>query len=188
MQEVQPGLFAVEGEMPCNPEAIHTKPYSLVSTEGTPRHGEEIAVRILTFSQRLGRWVGVSWICLRDMAIEDHKTAFRIREAETRYGRAVRRHDFLCGVTRGFFSRLVKSPRIRKKDFFPEKLPATGIFQFPHCIDAGLGELTRGEMLVVKRGEKSMRQDIFFPTPALVSFILERQKKASTEDTRVMTR
>ena len=60
MNQIKEGLFEVEEQMPCSPEAIAVCHYVLPSTlDGV--EPEEAAARIISFSQQLNQWVGVSW-------------------------------------------------------------------------------------------------------------------------------
>ena len=60
MKKVQEGCFAVEEAMLCNPRDITVRKYFLPATLGRAE-AEEAAARVLSFSQQLDQWVGVSW-------------------------------------------------------------------------------------------------------------------------------
>ncbi len=144
MNQVQEGLFAVEEHMPCSPSAITVYHYALPSTLERAEC-EEAAARILTFSQQLDRWVGVSWLRLVEMMQKDLETA-QMREVPD------------------------------------ANVPFSGIFMFgpQHVVD-GIHELVeKGMLRRVTEGEGKNALDVFFPTPALVSSIMQKQGVAAS--------
>ena len=54
------GLYDMDEKLPCGPNEIRFRRYLLPSTLGNVET-EEAAARLLSYSQDVGRWVGVSW-------------------------------------------------------------------------------------------------------------------------------
>ncbi len=132
MDQEQEGLFVIEDQMPCSPEAITICQYVLPSTFNKAEQ-EEAAARIIFFSQQLGRWVGVSWRRIAEIMQNDYD-AYRTMK----------------------------------------NIPFSGIFIFgPEHVIVGIRELVEEGMI---RHLKEGEDDVFFPTPALVSHIMQKQE------------
>jgi hypothetical protein len=183
MDQVQQGLFAIEERMPCSPEAISVYRYALPSTLDRAEQ-EEAAARILSFSKQLDRWVGVSWSRLAEMMQKDYKLYQRIEEArrrnsdeQWRFQCAMRRHHILCTLTLGIYTLFVEKPTAQMCEEPRERVPFSGIFVFgPKHVVVGIHELIeRGMLRHVQEGEGESAIDVFFPTPALVSCIMQKQ-------------
>ena len=183
MNQIKEGLFEVEEQMPCSPEAIAVCHYVLPSTlDGV--EPEEAAARIISFSQQLNQWVGVSWRCLAEMIQKEYKTHERIKEARThnfnerwRIQREVRRYHILCAITLGIYAAFVAKPTTQMREIPDENIPYSGIFLLgPQHVFKGIDELLkRGFLRKVIEGEGENALDVFFPTPALVSRIMQKQ-------------
>jgi hypothetical protein len=86
MKQVQSGLFAVEKQMPCTPRDIKVWGNRLPNTfENAEKKNsaemEEAAARIVSFSQQLDQWVGVSLERILEMLWNDFIKAQELREA-----------------------------------------------------------------------------------------------------------
>lgn len=187
MNQVQKGLFAVEEQMPCSPKAIIVYHYALPSTLDRAER-EEAAARILSFSQQLDQWVGVSWRRLAEMMQKDYETHRSIVEArnhnfdeQLRVQRAGRKHYILCALTLGIYALFVAKPTAQMREVPYAKLPFSGIFLLgPQNVITGIHELLENGLLrQVTEGEGESAIDVFFPTPALVSRIMQKQGVAA---------
>ncbi|TSC60898.1 MAG: hypothetical protein G01um1014107_205 [Parcubacteria group bacterium Gr01-1014_107] len=183
MNQVQEGLFAVEEQMPCSPKAITVCHYVLPSTLDRMER-EEAAARILSFSQQLDQWVGVSWPCLIKMMQKEYETYRSIEEAydhnfnEPRRVRlAVMRHNILCTLTLGIYALFAAKPTAQMREIPDEKVPFSGIFMFgPQHVATGIRELIeKGMLRHVQEGEGESAFDVFCPTSALVLRIMQKQ-------------
>jgi hypothetical protein len=188
MREIEKGLFVAEEPMPCRPEALTIYPYVLVSTLGRAEQ-EEAAARILSFSQRLGQWVGVSWKRLAEMMIAEFETMQKIEEARRhnweekgRVHEAMRSYHLLSMLTLGIYMLLRSKPTAQLKEEPREKLPFSGIYMFgPDHVATGIRELLETGMLrqmTESDGESTV--DVFFPTPTLIERIMQVQKVSPT--------
>ncbi len=65
MTELTNGLHEVREPMPCQPYQIYILRWALPNTLGHAEP-EEVAARLLSFSQESGRWVGVSLLKIID--------------------------------------------------------------------------------------------------------------------------
>lgn len=72
-------VCAIPGEeallMPCEPSALRIVPW-ILSGVSRMQEAQEVAARILAFSQATGAWVGVSWgsvmrVCAEDFALKE---------------------------------------------------------------------------------------------------------------------
>lgn len=187
MNQVQDGLFVIEDEMPCLPGDLTIHPYVLLSTFGRGEP-EEAAARILSFSQQLNQWVGVSWNRLIEMMQQDYKAAQRIEEAQRynfdqqeRVRLAVQRYYKLCVLTIGVYALFVAKPTAQLREIPDVNLPLSGIFvSSPDYVVTGIYELLQKKLLrQVTLGEGESELDVFFPTPALVSHIMQKQGVAA---------
>lgn len=187
MNQVQDGLFSMEDEMPYLPDDLTIHPYVLLSTFGRGEP-EEAAARILSFSQQLNQWVGVSWNRLIEMLQQDYKAAQRIEEAQRynfdqqeRAKWAVRRYYKLCALTLGVYAFFVAKPTAQLREMPNVNLPFSGIFvSGPDYVVTGIYELLKkGLLRQVTLGEGESELDVFFPTPALVSYIMQKQGVAA---------
>ena len=186
MNQVQEGLFAVEEQMPCSPKDIKVWPYCLPSTLNRAER-EEAAARILTFSQKLDQWVGVSWPQLVEMMKHDYELeqkANAIRrhnmEEEWRVANELRRRRTLSIITLGLYALFVEKPSAQLKEELTEKVPFTIVFLMgPNAVIEGIHELVeRGFLQHVQEGDGENKMSIFFPTPSLVNQIMKVQKIA----------
>jgi len=187
MNQIENGLFAVEDTMPCNPRDIRIGHYALPSTLQRAER-EEAAARILTFSQQLDSWVGVSWSRLSQMMREElegfqtwNKAQRHNHEEEWRFAAVARKYHILCIVTLGLYALFVAKPKKQLREVPEFNMPFTGIFicGSGHVVE-GIRELIDGGMLKhVKEGEGDNARDIFFPTPTLISTIMQKQGLAT---------
>lgn len=186
MREVEneKGLFLLEEEMPCRPREIGIGRYFLPATLGRAEQ-EEAAARILSFSHQLDQWVGVSWPKLVDMMKEDFKKDEAVRKILNRHNERMREwyrqlhsHFWLCIFTLGLYGLFVKKPQ-RPRDEKEEEVDVPFSIIYTHGPDSiveGIKELVSRNMLKhidKEEGENAIL--VFFPTPALVSRILEVQ-------------
>ena len=179
MKEIQTGLYEVEEQMPCSPTDIGINLYALPATLDRMER-EEAAARILSFSKELNQWVGVSWqrlIQQMQKDLEEHQADQNEVEDYHRVLQEFRKYRLLNFLTLGLYSRFIKKPVVPE---FPEyNLPFTGIFLWgaEHVI-TGIRELTEAGMLRIETeegGESEEALDVFFPTPALIQRIMEKQ-------------
>jgi hypothetical protein len=170
MNQVQEGLFAVEEQMPCSPKDITLGYYDLPLTLGRVDQEEAVA-RILSFSQQLDQWVGVSWIRLHEMMVKDLQACWSIDVQRT-----MRRYYILCALTLGVYALFVAKPwaHMREVPEVPDaKLPTSGIFVLgSKYVFRVVDELVeRGFLRLVIKGAI----EVYFPTPVLVSHIMQKQ-------------
>ncbi len=183
MTELKKGLFSLEEKMPCSPRKIGIGRYFLPNTLGR-METEEAAARIISFSHQLDQWVGVSWSKIVEMMEEEYKKDAASKEKLDRHNermnlwfRQLHRHFWLCVLTLGIYALFARKP-----DFSAEKeeepdMPFSGIFLFgPDHVATGIHELLKQGMLKkVTEREGDSRFDVLFPTPALISRIMEVQ-------------
>lgn len=188
MNQVQEGLFAVEEQMPCSPKAIVVYHYALPSTLDRAER-EEAAARILSFSQQLDQWVGVSWRRLAEMMQKEYEMYQSIKEArihdfyeQSHVQREVRRYYIICVLTLGVYALFVTKPKAQMHEVPDAKVPFSGIFMFgPNHVITGILELIENGLLRrVTEGKGENALDVFFPTPALVSRIIQKQGVAAS--------
>ena len=174
--------------MPCSPKAIAIYHYALPLTLDRAER-EEAAARILSFSQQLDQWVGVSWHRLAEMMQKEYETHRSVEEARShnfdeqwRVQRAVRRYYILCALTLGIYALFVAKPTAQMREVPDAKVPFSGIFLFgPQHVVTGIHELIeKGLLRQVTEGEGENALDVFFPTPALVSRIMQKQGVATS--------
>lgn len=187
MNQIQEGLYAVEEKMPCPPNAITLYRYAIPSTLGRAEQ-EEAAARILSFSQQLNQWVGVSWHRLVEMMSEEYKAYCSIQKAQIhnsdeqcRLNRAVRKYYIVCALTLGIYAFFVAKPEAQLCKVPEEaQIPLSGIFVFGmfglNHVMIGINELIeKGFLQRVTEGEGEDAFDVFFPTPSLLSLIMQKQ-------------
>ena len=182
MQEIPPGLYPYEGEMPCTPRSINIYHYLIPSTLGKAEK-EEAAARINFFSQQLDHWVGVSWGRLAEMMQEDLDLRQQVQ--------AVNHHNFeeyqrirkekvkyyaFSALTFGLYAIFVKRPVPQLQDS-PGQLPLTTLFLTgSQPVIAAIHQLIDEGLLSLKtQGSEEDPIDIFFPTPQLIERIMARQ-------------
>ena len=184
----QKGLFEVEEQMPCSPGAITLLRYVIPSTIDRAEC-EEAAARILSFSQQRDQWVGVSWRRLAEMMQKESETHRSIGEARShsfgelrRVQRAVRRYYILCALTLGVYALFVAKPTAQIREGPSAKVPFSGIFisGADHVIIGILELLDKGFLRLGTKGEGENALEVFFPTPALVSRIMQQQGIAAS--------
>lgn len=81
MNQISPGVFALEAEMPYEATRLNLTPYWPFVQFGKAET-EEMAVRLLWFSQQFGSWVGVTWQRIVEMFIADVELDKRVREGK----------------------------------------------------------------------------------------------------------
>jgi len=178
------GLFKIEEEMPCLPSEIGIGHYFLPNTLGRAEK-EEAAARILYWSKKVGEWVGVSWQKVSEEVIAEYEKNKEINEANSRNMEKIRRyntkvsdrHRKICW-TLCLYALFSKKPVRPELEEVPEHdLPFSCIFTHgPQFVPAGINELL-DENLIRKeeRGEGEDGFTVFFPTPKLISRILQVQ-------------
>lgn len=183
MNEVKNGLFSVEESMPCTPRKIRIGHYFMPSTLGRSEQ-EEAAARIISFSQKLDQWVGVSWPKIVEMMKADYEKDKASREKLDRHNermevwfRQLRRHFRLCVLTFGVYSLFVRKPERPTEKKERLDMPFSGIYIFgPQHVVTGIQELLERDMLrKVREGEGDNAIDVLFPTPTLISHIMQVQ-------------
>ena len=171
--------------MPCSPNDIGILHYALPETLGR-FEGEEAAARIISFSQQLDQWVGVSWRRLAQMMQAEFDASRSVEEARShnfhereRIKRAGRRYIKRSILTLGIYALFVAKPTAQLREVPDVTLPLSGIFVTgPGHVVTGIRELI-GEgflKLVTREGFG----DVLFPTPELLSRIMQRQGVATT--------
>lgn len=182
MNEIQRGLYEVEETLPCKPGQLRFLRYMLIPSNLGDAEQQEAAARILFFSQQLDRWVGVSWLRIVEMMQEDekiHQTAMaELRRLVLRVFRERRIYWILSVLTIGIYALFAKKPAINKQEV--PWFPLSGIFvKGPDCVITGLERLSQnGYMRQEEIGKGEETTTIFFPTPKLISHVMEVQKVA----------
>lgn len=188
MKKVNDDCFAVDEQMPCSPRDIRVWHWALPSTLDHTET-EEAAARILHFSQKLDQWVGVSLTRLGQMMEEEYEKEKRLRvvrhrnqEEKCRYDGAMCKYRLLSLVTLGLYNLFVQKPTKHMEELPNVNLPFSGIFAFgPHHVVNGIQDLVkRGFLRQHTEGEGDDAYDVFFPTPHLVSRIMEVQGIAAS--------
>ncbi len=188
MKQIENGIFSMEESMPCSPKDFGLALYALPSTLNRAER-EEAAARILSFSKKLGQWVGVSWTRLAEMMQADyeaHQTLIRLRQNNAQkqetYLQARRNYILLSLITLGIYALFASKPVMELQEPPSENLPFSGIYVFgPNHVITGIHELVDSGMLKREEiGEGDGALDVFFPTPSLIQRIMEVQKIAPT--------
>lgn len=188
MKQIVDGCFALDEPMPCNPGDIRLWRWVLPSTLDHAEP-EEAAARILHFSQQLDQWVGVSFALLVKMMREEFNEANRLqaarrhnREEERRHHEALVKYYLLSVVTLGLYALFVWRPTKCVEALPDVNLPFSGIFAFgPEFVIRGIRDLVKRDFLrlhTVGKGDNA--SDVFFPTPQLVTRIMEVQGIAAS--------
>ncbi len=185
MNYIRDGLFAVEDVMPCNPCDIRIGRYALPSTLQRAER-EEAAARIISFSQKLNTWVGVSSLRINLMMsseLEQYLRWVNQKELNHEVRLMMRRHHQLCIITLGIYALFVKKPTVQTQEVPKFQIPLSGIFMFgPEHVARGIRELVSNGMLkCVVEGEGDKSYEIFFPTPKIISTIMEKQGVVATQ-------
>jgi hypothetical protein len=187
MSATYKGIYAVEEAMPCSPRDIRVRHYMLPQTLERAE-SEEAAARILSFSQQLNQWAGVSWPRLMERLQWEYeaqqlRTAVQTRNRDERWRvqSAMQKYFWLCVLTLGFYAFFAKKPQA---DLRPEPacdVPFSGaLLVGPEPLIGGLHELVESGMLRREdEGEGQSATTIFFPTSKLVSRIMEVQGVAA---------
>ncbi len=168
--------------MPCSPKGFHIYKWVFMGTfERMER--EEAAARLLFHSQELDTWVGVSWTRLIEMMEADFEAAqrlYRVREENSdergRVARLTKWWWVKTLSTLGLYACFTKKPSAKLVPL--PSIPHSGIFHAgPQFVASGLHELIERGLIRYEEGdEETGRHDLFFPTPALVTRILEVQQ------------
>jgi hypothetical protein len=187
VKQIENGLFAVEETMPCNPQDIRVGRYDLPDTLQRAER-EEAAARIITFSQQVDSWVGVSWSRLAQMMREEFEEQKRWNDVrrqnhqeEWRFAAAMRKYRIRCIATLGLYALFATKPVKNLREVPLLSVPSTGIFICgPKHVIEGLRELVELGMLKhVQEGDGDTARDIFVPTPILISTIMQKQQPAT---------
>jgi len=166
-------------EMPCAPQDIAILKYTIPGTFGSFEK-EEAAARVLFFSLKAEKWVGVSEQMLVDMMREDHEAYERACEVSRyksedlwRFERAMKRYYFFCALTLGLHVLFAEKPTLHQGPQI-EQAPTSGIFIW------GFGHVWKGIDALVECGmlrcEKINGEIVFFPTPPFIARILMIQR------------
>lgn len=158
-------------------------PWSLPRTFNDDERLEEAAARILSFSQKAGRWVGVSAKMLATMLVEDLEREAEVAEirrrnqaAQDEYRREMKRYDALRFGTCGLWV-LFRDPPFLEQEKNPEDaLPKSGIFSHgAKFVADAVRELEKKGFLLK---EKVGKEDVFFPHPRLTEKVIQLQLHA----------
>lgn len=168
------GLFVMESGLPCNPNQIRFPKWLLPDTLGRMER-EEAAARIISFSQQMDQWVGVSWPKLLEMMKADTDLIAAKQEENKR-----RFHD---RQSQTFFKKFLNFLGFGKKKEVEEEItiPFTALLLYgPQAIVNGIHELLDAGFLKqeeIRDGEETV--SVFFPTIKLVQTIMEKQNIAA---------
>ncbi|MFH1354317.1 MAG: hypothetical protein ABIH36_03425 [bacterium] len=169
------GIFPVLEKMPCRPRQIKIEPYTLPTVFDCNLEAEEAAARIIFFSQRKNKWVGVSWqhllaIMKDDIAANNHRFALKqqVKYEERRWDEQQRRwYHSLCSLFRRLRSWF--SPANPKE---PD-VPVSGIYSYGlPFMRHGLRFLLNGQWL---RQEIHRGNTVYFPTAKLIGRVMRKQ-------------
>ena len=169
-------------KMPCSPDKIHIWHWALPNTLGKAE-SEEMAARILSFSQEIGEWIGVNRSAIlvqvqeeRDMCHRKDSNYQNSLYRQRHYRTALKRYNLLCYCTFGLWRQLINEPIhpgiIEIPDTPISLVPSYGLHVITHGISLLLGQ----ELLRVERDNSGER--VFFPTPLLIKRIMQAQKIA----------
>ena len=184
MKEIQNGLFALEEEMPCPPRDINVYQYFLAIVSDQI-HWEEAGARIILFSKDVDQWVGVSWPRIFDVVQKDmdlHAKWWEIQrhnqEEGFRVARAQMLYRLLSILTFGILKRFLRRPGAHLMSQTVQAVPLSTYFIYnPEVILENLqGLIQQGFIRCVKDGEGEDAVDVYCPTPAFVSHIMEKQR------------
>lgn len=190
MKRVAEGCFVLEEQMPCNPRDITVLRWALPATSGSVFNyigPEEAVARILSFSQQLDQWVGVSWLRLEEVMREEYEQIQKRRKErqqdpklQEQYQRALAQYNALCRSTFGWYGRLASKPS--KPEDLPVQeegydVPFTCLFfGGPEAIVNSIDDLVSHGLLKRQiEGKDENVVDVFFPTSKLIQRIMEAQ-------------
>lgn len=179
-------LFIVSETMPCPPSAIEIGYYFLGNNVffdkniGLSEPAQEVAARVIAFSKKSNQWVGVSRGSLVKMAKDDERLKARVDRHQERlkvWRRECKEHFWYCVFTLGFGALLTRKPRQPIDKEGQSSVPSSGIYFFGQAyITRGISSLIEQKMLKkVIKGEGNNAVEVFFPTPLLISRIMESQ-------------
>ena len=186
MQQIEgnKGLYLLEETMPCSPRRISVGRYAIFSTLGRSEK-EEAAARVLFPSVELGQWVGISWKRICQIMRDDYNKFFEVSEAreynrkeELRAAKEMVTYRKWRFWTLGIYTWFVKKPMAQLRAVNQAGLVFTTIvIQGPDEVVRCTHELIEeGLLLMVSEGEGETALDVLFPTPALISIIMEKQR------------
>lgn len=165
--------------MPCQPRNLHFPRYALPNTIGK-MESEEAAARILSFSQNLNEWTGVTWLQILEKMKEEYEQERQLfdagiqeRAARENYDQALRKRFWLSILTLGMYALFTANPvePVRKES--KTEIPFSGIyvFGFQHVL-MGIQELLHRQLVLV---EEKDGVEIIYPTPELVQLALGKK-------------
>lgn len=162
--------FVVAEEMPCAPNQIKVWFWGCPDTLGKAEL-EEVAARLISFSQKLDEWTGVTWAEIAQQLTEETKVAVNIEQALLDYDRRMDSYRRLNFWTCGIYGKYVPVPM---RPIFDENAKPASIFswQGPMALVHTLMKM-RDEGLV--RCEDAGKNVVFYPTPALIERIMQAQ-------------
>ena len=183
MQEVAPGLFAVEEEMPCEPSDIRVILYDPPCSLGSAEK-EEAAARVLSCSQKAGQWVGVTWEHLLEVMHGEFEKSQWIARAQRGAKCAKKVHKWLRVLSLGSFRGFDEDSVEKVCELAREGLPTSAIY-FTLNYGFVLGGITELVQMGMLRGTGAPGSGhTFFPTPALISRIMKAQGVKVGQGTR----
>ena len=186
MEYLGKGLYEMrkqdKDQMPCSPDKIHIWYWALPDTLGRAEL-EEVAARILFFSQEAGEWIGVNRSAIltqvqeeRDMCNRKESNYQDSLYRQQRYKTALEKYRLLCYYTFGLWQRFVEEPInpgiIEIPDTPISIVPCYGL----NVITQGINLLLDQELLRVE--SDTFGERVFFPTPLLITRIMQVQKIA----------
>lgn len=169
MKEIKEGFFAVEEKMPCLPGDLRFERYTLPGIFVNLGQ-EEAAARLLSFSQDMGEWVGVSWSNLIQTLFQERREEDeRYLASSKKYQKEIERYIFLSSITFGIYGHFKPLPREEKA----EKPRIITAFRpdMEEFIVRGIRELIDKSMITGPKYDPG----ILFPTPTLISRVWEEQ-------------
>ena len=98
-----------------------------------------------------------------------------------RVARQLAKYRLVSFLTLGIYMLFVKKPTVQLREVSKDKIVFTGILICgPQHVSTGIHELVERDMLkLVSEGEGENALDVLFPTPLLISTIMQKQRLAT---------
>lgn len=181
MKQVKPGIFAVEEPFPCSPKDLVVRQYAMTGVLNRMEE-EEMAARILSFSQWNDQWVGVTLELLTHMfqqeseVHQEHSVALTTYHAvKEQYERELHEYYWKCLWTLGVYTLFTSKPQAPTA---PAWYGPASIIQIygPQAAANGLRNLAdNGWVKYIEADAESGAEHIFVPLPALIERIMQMQ-------------
>lgn len=186
------GVYLLEGieGMPCMPRALNFPHFALNDTLGNPE-AEEIAARIIYFSQKVGFWAGVSYDVLFQMLNEEHQIREKYECEQYWLGKWQKKNRFTLGLY-GWFRKkpditVLENPPIAV--LFPLDIMcmgnAEGFSIFWDAFTAINWLENNGFAKVCFRGEND-EERVVYPLPALIKRVAQKWGVVSYQEKGVI--